>query len=175
MISGPDMGLILMPLEKFFKKMLEKDQVDIYHDRLKFLDANILKETVDFLIDNNRHFPTPGEIKSAYRDAAAGKKGFNSYDSVKEGCEKCKSGWIYYYRMREEKGYLCSNPCAHCWTEHSLPLMTRTERDIYWACRRFKHVWVPDLSRPEPASGILSKEQYEAVYGKPKDPGEEPF
>jgi hypothetical protein len=34
---------------------------------------------------------------------------------------------------------------------------------------------VPDLSHPEPASGILSKEQYETVHGKKADPGEELF
>ena len=175
MISGPDMGLILSPLEKFFRNVLEADQAKIYHDRLRFLNAKALEEAVQYLIDNNRHFPTPGEIKAAHREIITGKKGVDVYRSVRDGCDKCSMGWIQHYRMRGDRGYLCSNPCAHCWTEHSLPLMTRTERDIYWACRRLKHVWVPDLSRPEPASGILSREQYETAYGNPPDPGEEPF
>jgi len=158
MIEKMEMGEILKPLEERFKKFSNDDQARIYLKRLQHLEPDPLKRAVEHLVDHAKAFPTPGEIKGAYREMNHGKVA----PQVK-GCSSCVNGWVYYTRPvygREHApdGWIgeFAAPCALCLSEHEIPQVIMKESDIYRASRNIgkdKPWHVSDLNHPELIEG----------------------
>lgn len=165
MIDGEQMGTILRPLEERFKKFSNQDQARVYLSRLKHLDAEALKKAVDHLVDYAKAFPTPGEIKTAYRETSKG-----TITPQVEGCSSCIHGWVYYTRPVFGQQYVHDGwigefaaPCALCIPEHSIPMVIAKETGIFRVARnigRDSPWYVADLNHPEEIEGAFLGNRY---------------
>lgn len=136
MISKPEMGIILNPLEKRFKK-LSGDQADIYHDRLKYQDKGVLESAVTALVDHAKVFPTPGEIREKCIQALKDRPELAQYK--RRGCPNCHDGYVFYERIDREPYKMYVADCAHCHRgEKSIvPQMIQRDDSIYYGCEAF--------------------------------------
>ena len=156
MISGPDMGLILAPLEKRFKA-LTKGQVEIYHSRLCKLDPDVLREAVEHFVDQADGFPKPGVIKSmCWKIQAERDKGGNHF-TVRSSCTKCRNGLVKFWvqTQRRDGSFIAqvnSRPCAVCNTEmQPVPHYIQIQDRIYKAAKKAQGsmCFIPDLNGKE--------------------------
>lgn len=172
-ISKPEMALILEPLEKRFRT-LSKDQGDIYHGRLCYLRKEFLEKAIEYLLDTSKSFPTPGEIKAAYRDASAHVVNAEKATSMVQGCAHCDRGWVTFIQtardarpnMEEKDFLLCadteykfSHPCAYCFKYHRMPQVILRDGVVYWASKKIGDRFMQDLNHLEPVLGARLMEE----------------
>lgn len=166
-ILKPEMAMILEPLEKRFKT-LSKDQGDIYHSRLCYLRKEYLEQAVEYLVDSSRTFPTPGEIKAAYREASAHVTNAERSSSMVQGCAHCDRGWVTFiqaardarpdmsekdFLLSADTEYKFSHPCAYCFKYHRMPQVIARDGVVYWASSKVGDRYVQELNRIEPVLG----------------------
>lgn len=168
-ISPFDMGDILNPLEKRFKKMTG-DQKEVYYDSLKYYDKKYLRQAVEHIVDSYKAFPTPGEIKHEYREARNRDPHYKEKSTEVEGCAHCRYGWVKFTKWGNTEHtsmnvYEFSHPCAYCHKEHNIPQVILRDGKIYWANRRVRDkVYVQDMNNLEHIDGSYPggrKERYE--------------
>jgi hypothetical protein len=138
MISKPEMGSILQPLEKRFRK-LTNEQADVYHDRLKYADGEVLKDAVVSLVDSSKVFPTPGEIREAVRNKHHERAKLGKSRDLKRGCPQCMSGYVFYELPEHDKYSMYPGVCAYCHKgEISIePHVIQRNDQIFYACEKF--------------------------------------
>lgn len=170
MISKPDMGAILSPLEKRFKK-LTSDQTEIYHDRLKYQEKRVLQAAVASLVDNAKAFPTPGEVKKECRSVSSDRP--ELAETKRRGCSCCHDGYVFYTRPVNEKFVMYVCPCAHCHKgeTRTVPFLTQRDDAIYYSCARFQaegrdlYRSAPDIEEPFPeADPVRTSEQLKNYF-----------
>lgn len=168
MITMLELGTLFTPLEKMFKQ-LNKDQISVYYEKLKGYDGEIMKRAVDFLLDEAKKFPSPGEIKRAYRDMSA-QGSSRSTGSELPSCHRCQHGYVqFWYEQTCRNGKTIrrvdSKPCGFCNTEpNASQHHIQVDNQIYKAARLLpgtKYMWVPDTNNREIRMDIL-----EPVYAQ---------
>jgi len=138
MISKPEMGVILQPLEKRFKA-LTTGQTEVYFDRLKYSNESVLKEAVENLVDKAKIFPTPGEVKEAVREVAYSRIK-NGRDATKpQGCPQCHDGYVFYERVNHDRLAVYVGDCAYCHKgEISIQAqVVQRNNEIFNACEKY--------------------------------------
>lgn len=173
-IPAFDFGRIIGPLEKRFRKLSDGQQ-EVYYERLKFNDQEVLKKAVEHLVDEAVHFPTPGEIRRECRTFgnAMGKSGAKN-NLVRESCTRCREGYVQfsYQHYRRDESFVTryeARPCAVCNTEpNGVPHYTQIDGKIYMAARKLSSgMWIPDLKDLEwcqDYTAIYSSEALEEYY-----------
>lgn len=113
MTSYVELGNIIRPLEKRFKPLTD-EQCQVYHERLKHYDADVLREAVNGIVDTTRFFPTPGDIKDAIREILhnRAKGGFATLKT--KGCVHCHDGYVHYEREKNGRHIHYLGDCAYC-------------------------------------------------------------
>lgn len=156
-LSPIDMGDILDPLEKQFKKMTA-GQKEVWYDKLCILTRQYLEQAVDHLTEKNRTFPTIQEIKSAYYEARANDPHYREKSTEVKGCEHCRYGWVTFTRFGDtehtkNRVYEFSHPCAYCHKQHNIPMVIKRDNQVYWACRKAGDRYYQDLNNLEFVAG----------------------
>lgn len=146
MIDKLEMRDLLKPLEDRFKKFTG-NQPQVYYDKLKFYDQEVLEKAVSNLTDTAKAFPTPSEIRQACREASI-KHGFKK---AEKGCVCCHMGYVLYRR----DGKLYVGDCGHCNKGKlgKIPWVAQKDDTIYLACFMVKtehgDAFIADTSRLE--------------------------
>ena len=168
-----DMGEILEPLEKQFKK-LTAGQKDVWYEKLCNLSRKHLELAVDHLTEKNRTFPTIQEVKSAYYEARNNDTTLREQATVK-GCEHCRYGWVTFHGFgntdfTHNQVYEFSHPCAYCHKQHNIPMVIKRNGQVFWACRKAGERYIQDLNNLEPIENATpgkrlrrNKEEYQDI------------
>jgi hypothetical protein len=132
MIARPELGVILEPLEKRFKK-LTKEQAEIYHERLKHFAREALEAAVVQLVDDAKTFPSPGEIRKMAIEKANELRRSGKVKDRERWCVHCHRGYVFYARPDRHNSQVYVAPCGHC---HSgeygpVPYMVQAGDSIY--------------------------------------------
>jgi hypothetical protein len=146
MIDKLEMGDLLKPLEDRFKKFTG-NQAQIYFDKLKWIEKDVIEKAIDILTDSAKAFPTPGEIKTACREA----KEKHKLGRREKGCICCHHGVVFYRR----NGKQFTGSCGHCCSGEVsiIPFYVQKNDTIFYARYTIRNssgkLYVADTSRLE--------------------------
>jgi hypothetical protein len=139
-------GTMLMPLIKRFKRekqkhddVLSKDQVDIYYERLKWIEQSTLDGAIAFLVDNAKFFPTPQEIKDVCSTLSHEKLKSGRAVLKEVGCPNCHNGVVFYEVPKADRNAMYPGSCAYCHKGEVTiePYVIQKDDRIYDACEMF--------------------------------------
>lgn len=122
-------------LQKFYKKQLSPEQIDIYYTRLKNKHPDQLKRAMNDIIDASKTWPSINEIKCLCQE---------DQQIIVPSCPQCSEGIDFYVsvRTKEERAFLCEN--VYCGGRA-------------WWLRRGSRVFIS-----KPGSWWVRKEQFDA-------------
>lgn len=108
-----------------FNKPLKKELANVYFQRLRHIPSSIFKEIVKNLIDQEKFFPTPMQIKNEYHQYLETNPDKKARKNISP-CNYCDgSGYLEYRYHNNElnRDYNVACRCGHCenWKENNVP------------------------------------------------------
>jgi len=184
-VTNERIGELLVPLLKRFQgnrkgPLLSRDQVEIYCSRLRHYHPEALKDAVEYLVDNSKVFPTPGEIREAVKQKTHERNKSGRVSIENRWCPNCHHGYVFYERIRGDRYAMYPAPCAHCYKGQTGPVPYLVQRDdrIFYACEKYhengltQYRATPDIEEPfEDAEPLRTSAWLREYYhGKPTRP-----
>ena len=88
-------------LQKFYNKKLTSTQEDEYYQRIKNIPSEVFYQAIDDIIDTNKYFPTPGELKKYWSQWQVTNP--RRIYREKTYCPDCQGEGVLYFTMKPKK------------------------------------------------------------------------
>jgi hypothetical protein len=133
MVDPIRFGEIVKSLEDMFGDRTPGQQKVLY-EKFKYTNAELFRGAIEYLTDNAKKFPTPGEIKAAIRETYAKKCKEGQGEFKIRGCANCHDGYVLY----SKDGIPYVGDCAYCHSgEMSIqPQVIQKDGRVYYACEK---------------------------------------
>ncbi len=139
---------------------------DRYYEKIRHFDPSVVSEAINSIVDTAppllSRFPTPVALLMACKDASARRDSDNKPKAYGCSAEGCDSGFISFYRFRNNRRTRASGPCATCFPSHSYPQIVIEDHAVALATRREGKKYKADFTnlRFIPDSQYLDEKQF---------------